>query len=133
MQSTEDGWMVFVAAHTLTPIDSSTIRQILEQSDIGGDIERFSAGPSTIALTVTAYAETEQRAYRRVLPRIKDALGRHWTVQADPGSSPDAAQVIGLEIRPLQAVQQLPEHTRTDGMLTRPTSRACLASAWDRT
>jgi len=60
MQMKRDRWLVFVAAHASTPIEATTIRQILEQSDVGGDIECFSAGPLTIALTVAAFAETEQ-------------------------------------------------------------------------
>jgi len=116
MQMKRDRWLVFVAAHASTPIEATTIRQILEQSDVGGDIECFSAGPLTIALAVAAIADTEQQAYRRVLARVKDALGKHWMVQADPGSAPLSAPVIGSEVRPLQAEQQNLEQVRSDGM-----------------
>jgi hypothetical protein len=85
-----------------TPIEATTIRQILEQSDVGGDIECFVAGPATIALTVAAFAETEERADHRVLARVKDALGKHWMVQVDPGSAPRSAPAIGSEVQPLQ-------------------------------
>ena len=116
MHMKRDRWLVLVAARSPTPIESTTIRQILEQSDIGGDIECFFAGPVTIALTVAAFAETEQRAYRRVLARVKDALGKHWMVQADPGSAPRSAPMTGSEVRPLQAERQSLGRARSDGM-----------------
>jgi hypothetical protein len=81
---------VHVAATSPEPIDGRDVMQRLVQSDLGGDIERWSVGPSSVEVSVVAFAATEQRARDRVVARVRDALGRRWTVHpntADPERS----------------------------------------------
>jgi hypothetical protein len=81
---------VFVDATTPDPVDERDVMQRLVESDVGGDIERWSVGPSSVALCVVVVGATEQGARNRVVARVRDALGRRWTVHpntADPERS----------------------------------------------
>ncbi|MEO8265399.1 MAG: hypothetical protein ABI706_07795 [Ilumatobacteraceae bacterium] len=78
-----DDWLVGIVAHSPGSIDTDAIRFMLEQSDLGGDIERFVAGTKTISMAVIAVAGTELKARRRVAAKVKDTLGLGWTVQAE--------------------------------------------------
>ncbi|HSB86542.1 MAG TPA: hypothetical protein VLD86_09540 [Ilumatobacteraceae bacterium] len=85
MSTDQQSWVVSVAAHSPGPFESASIRNILEQSDLGGDIQSFCGGTMSITLTLAVTAPAEHKAYQRVLARVKDALGSRWEVQADPG------------------------------------------------
>jgi hypothetical protein len=90
-------WLVRVDAYSRDRNDATSVRQVLEQSDLGGDIVHLADGPLAISLTVAAPAQSEQRAYHRVIARVSDTLGSRWTVRASPSSPP--APVTALSER----------------------------------
>ena len=81
MHVAHDKWLVPVAAQPHETIDATRVKQILEQSDLGGDLVYFAGDTPAIILRVVAAARTEQKAYYRVLAWVKDTLGSRWTVQ----------------------------------------------------
>lgn len=83
MHDDRQNWLVFIAAHSPGPFDTTEIREILEQSDLGGDVRSFSTLARTVQLTLAVTEQTEHRAYQRVVPRVMDALRQRWSVERD--------------------------------------------------
>ena len=83
MRTDLQDWLVHVKGRSARPVDAGHVRQVLDESDLGGDIVLLASGPSTISLAVATASRTELSAYHRVVARVNDALGLHWTVEAD--------------------------------------------------
>jgi hypothetical protein len=82
-------WTVYVRAQSPDPINAHRVREVLQASDVGGDITGFADGPLSVGLTVNVTAPTKQDGYHRVIARVHDALGPHWVVEADPAAPDD--------------------------------------------